>query len=76
MLQTVNEKDSVNCNEIIITELQKLADAFRYSGDQWRAHGYTKAISCIRSYGKDITSFDVRYLCYNCLEIMWLISSS
>nr|CAD7412418.1 unnamed protein product [Timema cristinae] len=45
------------CNELIITELQKLADAFRSCGDHWRTHGYEKAISAIRTYGKAITSF-------------------
>ncbi|CAG2068644.1 unnamed protein product [Timema podura] len=45
------------CNELIITELQKLADAFRSCGDHWRVHGYEKAISAIRTYGKAISSF-------------------
>ncbi|KAJ9582812.1 hypothetical protein L9F63_022853 [Diploptera punctata] len=45
-----------NCQ--VIAELQKLADAFRSNGDQWRAHGYVKAISAIRAYGSEIKTFE------------------
>lgn len=46
-------------NQIVIQELQKLADAFRAKGDTWRTHGYTKAISAIKSCGKVLRSYDV-----------------
>lgn len=46
-------------NQIIIQELQKLADAFRVKGDTWRSHGYTKAISAIKRSGKALHSYEV-----------------
>ncbi|XP_039283129.1 uncharacterized protein LOC120351123 isoform X2 [Nilaparvata lugens] len=52
-------KGSQNKNQAVITELQKLADAFRARGDQWRTYSYEKAISAIKNYGKEITSYDV-----------------
>nr|CAD7268721.1 unnamed protein product [Timema shepardi] len=52
----VGARTTAPCNELIISELQKLADAFRSYGDHWRVHGYEGAVSAIRTYGKDITS--------------------
>ncbi|PSN42010.1 hypothetical protein C0J52_08251 [Blattella germanica] len=52
-------KSGAICNSMVISELQKLADAFRSSGDQWRTYGYEKAISAIRNYGSEIKSFEV-----------------
>jgi len=49
------------CNHLVIAELQKLANAFRSTGDQWRAYGYEKAISAIKAYGSEIGSYEVRY---------------
>jgi DNA polymerase lambda len=46
-----------NC--LVIAELQKLASAFRRSGDQWRAYGYEKAIKAISAYGSEIKSYEV-----------------
>lgn len=45
-------------NQIVIQELQKLADAFRVKGDTWRSHGYTKAISAIKRCGKALCSYE------------------
>lgn len=45
-------------NELIIQELQKLADAFRIKGDTWRSHGYTKAISAIKRCGKVLSCYE------------------
>ncbi|KAK3911849.1 DNA polymerase lambda [Frankliniella fusca] len=45
-------------NEIIIQELQKLADAFRNKGDTWRSHGYNKAISAIKRCGKVLSCYE------------------
>ncbi|KAJ4449285.1 hypothetical protein ANN_00683 [Periplaneta americana] len=47
-----------DCNALVVAELQKLLDAFRTSGDQWRAYGYEKAIRAIKTYGSDITSYE------------------
>ncbi|XP_059485102.1 DNA polymerase lambda isoform X1 [Neocloeon triangulifer] len=44
-------------NLLLITELKKLADAYRNSGDQWRNFAYTKAISAIKCYKKPIKSY-------------------
>nr|CAD7420303.1 unnamed protein product [Timema poppensis] len=52
----VGARTTAPCNELIISELQKLADAFRSYGDHWRVHGYERAVSAIGTYGKDITS--------------------
>ena len=51
---------STSFNYQVISELQKLADAFRSNGDQWRAHGYVKAISAIRGYGSEIKTYEVK----------------
>jgi hypothetical protein len=48
------------CNHLVLAELQKLANAFRSSGDQWRAYGYEKAIHAIKAYGSEIKSYEVR----------------
>ncbi|XP_075222857.1 DNA polymerase lambda-like [Lycorma delicatula] len=45
-------------NQLIINELRKLADAFRSQGDQWRSYSYEKAISAIKNYNKEITSYE------------------
>lgn len=45
-------------NEVVIQELQKLADAFRNKGDTWRAHGYLKAISAIKRCGRVLSSYE------------------
>lgn len=47
-----------DCNHLVIAELQKLANAFRSAGDQWRTYGYEKAISAIRAYGSEIRSYE------------------
>ncbi|RZF43065.1 hypothetical protein LSTR_LSTR001243 [Laodelphax striatellus] len=51
--------ESQNKNIAVITELQKLSDAFRARGDQWRTYSYEKAISAIKNFGKEITSYEV-----------------
>jgi DNA polymerase lambda len=51
--------ENSECNHLVIAELQKLANAFRSSGDQWRAYGYEKAINAIKSYGSEIKSYEV-----------------
>jgi len=50
-------------NDLIIEELQKLADAFTSKGDTWRAHGYKKAISSIQRHDKPINTYEVNLLC-------------
>lgn len=55
-LQTHDKEVLYNGN--IIAELEKLANTFRSCGDQWRAHGYDKAIASIKSHGKNITSYE------------------
>lgn len=54
-------RENSECNHLVIAELQKLANAFRSTGDQWRAYGYEKAISAIKAYGSEITSYEVRF---------------
>ncbi|KAF4521668.1 hypothetical protein B566_EDAN006256 [Ephemera danica] len=55
---TPSTSESENPNEAIINELQKLADAFKNRGDTWRNYAYTKAISAIKSHGKEIRNFN------------------
>ncbi|XP_049834553.1 DNA polymerase lambda-like isoform X4 [Schistocerca gregaria] len=55
-LQTHDKEVLYNGN--IIAELEKLANTFRSCGDQWRAHGYDKAIASIKSHGKNINSYE------------------
>lgn len=45
-------------NQLIIQELQKLADAFRNKGDTWRSHGYVKAISAIKRCDKVLSCYE------------------
>lgn len=45
-------------NQQILDELKKLGDAFKAKGDTWRAYAYTKAISAIKTYNKEIISYD------------------
>lgn len=49
-------------NSLVLSELKKLAETYRAKGDQWRAHGYEKAVSAIRRYGKEITCYEVSWL--------------
>ncbi|XP_049789575.1 DNA polymerase lambda-like isoform X2 [Schistocerca nitens] len=55
-LQTRDKEVLYNGN--IIAELEKLSSTFRSCGDQWRAHGYDKAIASIKSHGKNINSYE------------------
>lgn len=47
-------------NEVIINELQKLAEAYRVKGDRWRTLAYDKAVISLKSLKKPITSMNVR----------------
>lgn len=57
-----SSNDAVNTstkpNQAILAELQKLADAFKAQNDTWRNFGYTKAITAIKKYNKEITSYE------------------
>ncbi|XP_047001726.1 DNA polymerase lambda-like isoform X1 [Schistocerca americana] len=55
-LQTRDKEVLYNGN--IIAELEKLSSTFRSCGDQWRAHGYDKAIASIKSHGKNINTYE------------------
>lgn len=48
-----------NHNKHITDKLEPLAKAYMHTGDKWRALGYTKAISALKSYHKTITSYEV-----------------
>lgn len=45
-------------NEVIINELQKLAEAYRVKGDRWRTLAYDKAVISLKSLKKPITSMN------------------
>uniref|UniRef100_A0A1B6LW89 DNA polymerase n=1 Tax=Graphocephala atropunctata TaxID=36148 RepID=A0A1B6LW89_9HEMI len=49
---------SDSCNAAVLSQLKRLAETYRARGDQWRAHGYEKAISAIRRHGKEIISYE------------------
>jgi DNA polymerase lambda len=52
------KSDAGNLNEKIITELKKLADAYKNRGDTWRNFAYMKAVNAIKGHNKEITSFE------------------
>lgn len=57
-------------NEIIIEELQKLAEAYRVRGDRWRTLAYDKAVISLKSLKKPITSMNVRVKIRKILKYM------
>ena len=45
-----------NDNELIISELSKLASTYKNSNDQWRSYAYEKAIAAIKRHPNVISS--------------------
>ena len=45
-----------NDNELIISELSKLASTYKNSNDQWRSYAYEKAIAAIKRHPNAISS--------------------
>ncbi|XP_072177426.1 DNA polymerase lambda-like isoform X1 [Diadema setosum] len=45
-------------NEHITEKLEILMKAYENTKDRWRALGYKKAISALKNYGKDVTSWE------------------
>lgn len=48
-----------NHNQCITEKLEVLAKAYSIQGDKWRALGYAKAISALKSYHKPVMSYEV-----------------
>ncbi|KAF1481449.1 DNA polymerase lambda, partial [Pygoscelis antarcticus] len=46
-----------NHNQCITEKLEVLAKAYSVQGDKWRALGYSKAINALKSYHKQVTSY-------------------
>ncbi|XP_074882338.1 DNA polymerase lambda isoform X3 [Buteo buteo] len=54
--QSSNSKKE-NHNQCITEKLEVLAKAYSVQGDKWRALGYSKAINALKSYHKQVTSY-------------------
>ncbi|XP_069095660.1 DNA polymerase lambda isoform X2 [Pleurodeles waltl] len=52
-----SERKKQNYNKLLTDKLEVLAKAYTVQGDRWRALGYSKAISALKSYHKPVTSF-------------------
>uniref|UniRef100_A0A8C0ILB8 BRCT domain-containing protein n=1 Tax=Chelonoidis abingdonii TaxID=106734 RepID=A0A8C0ILB8_CHEAB len=52
-----NKKENHNWH--ITEKLEVLGKAYTVQGDKWRALGYSKAISALKSYHKPVTSYQV-----------------
>ena len=50
-----------NDNELIISELSKLASTYKNSNDQWRSYAYEKAIAAIKRHPNAISSREGKY---------------
>lgn len=59
--QSSNSKKE-NHNQCITEKLEVLAKAYSVQGDKWRALGYSKAINALKSYHKQVTSYQVKHL--------------
>ncbi|XKL59231.1 hypothetical protein PGB90_000247 [Kerria lacca] len=55
---THNKSEENKSNQIIINELQKLADGYRARNDKWRNFAYIKAIASLKSYPKCINNIN------------------